>query len=176
MSEGAGRVVYFAYGANIHPGWLRRRVPGAQLLGRAWLPGFRLAFRKRGRDGAGRSDARADDVPGACLHGALYALPPGALEGLGAAGAGYRKQRVRVETQAGAVEAWTWRAATEHIAEGLQPWDWYVALIREGAALLGLPDDYRRWLDGVAAIEDPDRGRAQAARQVITAAQSSAGR
>jgi gamma-glutamylcyclotransferase len=170
VSEGAGRVKYFAYGANIHPGWLGRRVPEAELLGTARLPGYRLTFRKRGRDGAARSDACPDDTPGACLHGALYALPAGALQRLGAAGAGYREERVRIETAWGTVEARTWRAAPEDVAEGLRPWDWYLALIRAGAELLGLPDEYRRWLDGVAVTEDPDSDRARAAREVIAAA------
>lgn len=167
MSAAAEPVVYFAYGANIHPGWLRRRVPEATLIGAGMLPGYRLAFRKRGRDGAARSDACPSAEPGAVLPGALYSLPAAALARLGAAGAGYHAERVVVETVAGPQEAITWRADPADIVTGLRPWDWYVALIRAGATLLDLPEAHLRWLEQAPVAVDPDRERAARARAVI---------
>lgn len=167
MSQAPGRVAYFAFGANVHPGWLCRRVPGAELLGPATLPGHRLAFRKRGRDGAARSDACPD--PAARLPGALYAFDHADLALLGASGAGYRRAEVRVETAGGAREAICWRADPAAIAAGLRPWDWYVALIRAGALLLGLPGEHVRWLESVPVAIDPDPARAALARAVIAA-------
>lgn len=169
MSGEQGRVLYFAYGANIHPGWLQRRIPDARLVGAASLPGYRLAFRKRGRDGAARSDACPDGAPGAVLPGALYELRRQDLARLGAAGAGYRQHEVVVSTSIGPREALTWRAEPEVIETGLRPWRWYVDLIRAGAVMLGLPEDYRRWLDTVTTDEDPDRERSTTAREVIEA-------
>jgi hypothetical protein len=167
VSAAAGRTLYFAYGANVHPGWLQRRVPAAELLGPASLPGYRLDFRKRGRDGAARSDARPSAAPGAALPGALYALPAGQLERLGAAGAGYRSEEVEVDTPAGRRRALTFRALPGEVASGLLPWDWYVALIRRGAELLGLPAAHREWLAGVAVQVDCDERRRQAAEAVL---------
>jgi gamma-glutamylcyclotransferase len=163
------RVLFFAYGANVHPGWLRRRIPDAALVGAAALPGHRLAFRKRGRDGAARSDACPTDAPGAALPGALYRVQPEDLQRLGAAGAGYRAEHVRVNSAAGAVTAVTWRAASAEIVDGLLPWDWYVALIRAGAELLGLPEAHRAWLDAQPTAVDADAGRVALARAVIAA-------
>lgn len=163
----ATRVAYFAYGANVHPGWLRRRVPEAELHGAALLPGYRLVFRKRGRDGAARSDACPSTTPGDALPGALYWLPPESLERLGAAGAGYRSAEVVVRTVEGEVHARTWLAEPTEHAERLLPWDWYVELIRAGAELLELPAAHRRWLQGVPVTRDPDRTRAATAHQVI---------
>lgn len=167
MSQAPGRTVYFAFGANVHPGWLRRRIPGAELLGTGTLPGHRLAFRKRGRDGAGRSDACPDSA--ARLPGALYAFDVADFELLGAAGAGYRPAEVMVETAAGAREAVCWRADPAEVEEGLRPWDWYVALIRAGAVLLGLPGEHVRWLESVPVAVDRDRERVALARAVIAA-------
>jgi gamma-glutamylcyclotransferase len=164
-----GHVLYFAYGANIHPGWLRRRIPEARLVGAAGLPAHRLAFRKRGRDGAARSDACPDEEPGASLPGAVYELRAEALARLGAAGAGYRQAEVVVTTPGGLLDAVTWRAEPASIEAGLRPWDWYIGLIRAGAAILGLPEGYRRWLDSVPVNEDPDRERAAVAFAVIAA-------
>lgn len=169
MSGAAEPVVYFAYGANIHPGWLRRRVPEARLLGAGVLPGYRLAFRKRGRDGAARSDACPSAEPGAVLPGALYSFPAAALARLGAAGAGYHAEQVVIETAAGPQQAITWRADPAELVTGLRPWDWYVALIRAGAAMLDLPEAHLRWLEQAPVTVDPNQERAARATAVIAA-------
>jgi len=162
-------VLYFAYGANVHPGWLRRRIPGAALVGAAALPGHRLAFRKRGRDGAARSDACPSDAPGASLPGALYRVQRQDLDHLGAAGAGYRAAQVQVDSAGGMVTAVTWRADSSEIIDDLLPWDWYVALIRAGAVILELPEAHLAWLDAQPTAVDADAGRAALARAVIAA-------
>lgn len=168
MSEARGSVLYFAYGANVHPEWLRRRIPDAELLGAAELRGFRLAFRKRGRDGAARSDACPAD-PGDTLPGALYAVRAEALQQLGAAGAGYRVEEVTVMTALGARNALTWRAEDTELAAGLLPWDWYLALIRAGAERLGLAEGHQRWLASVPYATDVDSDQARAARAILSA-------
>lgn len=170
MSSADERVVYFAYGANVHPAWLRRRIPDAILIGPGMLPGYRLAFRKRGRDGAARSDACPSDAPGAALPGALYRMRAPDLQRLGAAGAGYLSRQVRVESPTGPLDAIAWVAAPGEIDTGLLPWDWYVALIRAGAEQLGLPEGHRRWLSNVRTAVDPDTARAAPAREIAAAA------
>lgn len=167
MSPVGDSVAYFAYGANLHPGWLRRRIPAAVVVGAGALPGHRIAFRKRGRDGAGRSDAWQTGDPADRLPGALYRLPAGDLGRLGAAGAGYHADEVQIETAAGLVAALTWRADADQLAADLRPWDWYLALIVAGAAIHALPADYRRWLASVPVAQDPDRARAAVALSII---------
>lgn len=161
--------LYFGYGANVHPAWLRRRVPAAELLGPALLTGYRIAFRKRGQDGAARSDACRSAVPGAELPGALYRLPPGGMARLGAAGAGYVATQLAVETSAGPQRATAWIALPEQVEEGLLPWDWYLGLIRAGARLLDFPASYQHWLANVPVMVDPDAERARPARELLAA-------
>ena len=162
-----GSVPYFAYGANVHPGWLRRRVPAAVVVGTAELPGYRIVFNKRGRDGAGRSNACPTGSLTDRLPGVLYRVPAQDLDKLGAARAGYHAAEVLVETAEGPLTALTWRADATQVEAGLRPWDWYVALIRAGAELHGLPEAHRRWLDTVPTVVDPDADRAAPARAVL---------
>jgi len=169
MSAAGERVLYFAYGANVHPGWLRRRIPDAELLGAAVLPGHRLAFRKRGRDGAARSDAQPGSMPGDTLPGVLYAVRSEALAQLGAAGAGYRMEAVEVLLAGAPRQAVTWRAEDSAVAAGLQPPDWYVALIRAGAAMLGLPAAHQEWLASVPVRVDRDSEQSRIARALLAA-------
>ncbi|NHA13424.1 gamma-glutamylcyclotransferase family protein [Thioalkalivibrio sp. XN279] len=169
MSAAGERVLYFAYGANVHPGWLRRRIPDAELVGAAALPGHRLAFRKRGRDGAARSDAEPSGTPGDVLPGVLYAVRREALDQLGAAGAGYRMEEVEVLVAGAPRRALTWRAEDSAVAAGLDPPDWYVDLIRAGAAMLELPAAHRRWLASVTVKVDRDSAQSRVARTLLAA-------
>lgn len=171
MTRPGGSLPYFAYGANLHPGWLRRRALGAVQLGAGELPGYRIRFHKRGRDGAGRSNAWRTGDSGDRLPGALYRLAAEDLDRLGAAGAGYHAEEVLVQTAAaGPLTAVAWCADPEEIEDGLRPWDWYLALIRAGAEMHDLPGPYRLWLESVPVSVDPDRERAARALDVIRAA------
>ena len=156
---------YFAYGSNLHPGWLGRRVPSARVIGSAWLPDHGLEFRKRGRDGSAKSDAARR--PGAELPGALYAMHSSDLGRLGAAEGGYLRVELTVETADGPREAFAYVAREENHVSGLPPWDWYLGLILRGAELHGLPDAHRAWLAAVSAAPDPDPARAAVARAVL---------
>lgn len=169
MSGEAGGIVYFAYGANLHPGWLRRRVTKLGVIGRAELPGHRIAFRKRGRDGSAKSDVCPTGDPADRLPGALYRLPAGDMGRLGAAEAGYHATEVVVESGDGPMAALTWRADAQRLTDSLLPWDWYVALIRAGADYHALPAAYREWLASVPVRPDPEHARADIALAVLRA-------
>lgn len=169
MSAAGERVMYFAYGANVHPGWLRRRIPDAELVGAAALPGHRLAFRKRGRDGAARSDAQPGDARDDALPGVLYIVRREALDQLGAAGAGYRMEEVEVIVAGTPRRALTWRAEDSEVAAGLDPLDWYVDLMRAGAAMLGLPAAHQRRLASVKVKVDRDSEQSRIARALLAA-------
>lgn len=165
----AGSIFYFAYGSNLHPQWLRRRVPSAVVMGPASLPGHALAFRKRGKDGSAKCAAIAGDRSRRALPGALYAMGEDDLRLLGASEGGYRREQVDVDTAAGRVVAWTWYAEPEQLADGLAPWDWYLDLVRAGAAIHRLPEEHVQRLAATPAWPDPDATRARLARTILAA-------
>ena len=47
------RLLYAAYGSNLHPGRLQKRVDSARLEGTAFVADLSLTFDKRGVDGSG---------------------------------------------------------------------------------------------------------------------------
>ena len=57
--------LYFAYASNMDPQTFRRRCPGARPLGRARLPGYRLAFSRYSRQRRGGSADVVEDAPSA---------------------------------------------------------------------------------------------------------------
>jgi gamma-glutamylcyclotransferase len=69
---------YFAYGSNLDREQMRRRCPGAVLLARAMMSGYRLAFTGYSRVWQGPV-ATILPEPGSQVEGVLYRLAPGEL-------------------------------------------------------------------------------------------------
>jgi len=161
-------LIYFAYGSNMSSRRLRQRVPSARVVGRGVLPGYRLAWHQRGRDGSGKCDIAAGggrDV----VHGVVYAFRPehkpwlDRAEGLGHSYA-QRTVRAWLVERGGWLEALTYYAL--RTGAGRTPFAWYRDHVLIGAREHGLPGPYIRMLEAVAAQPDPDPGRERAERRV----------
>jgi len=143
------RVTYFAYGANLDFRRFGRRCPGATVLGRARLDGYRLGFTRYSRDEKG---GVADIVPepGAEVWGALYEIDAAcfaALDDYEGAPRAYRRETLRVVDDAGAE-----REAVVYVANRtgeFAPSRAYLAQITRGAREHGLPEEYVRVIETV---------------------------
>lgn len=155
--------LYFAYGSNLYPPRMRARVPSADVVAAGRVPGFRLAFRKSGRDGSAKCDLEA--APEATVWGALYRFAAADQPALDAAeGPGYYIDRVTVTTPEGLVEAFTYRARRDWIDATAVPYDWYRDLVVAGARAHDFPEMYVAAVAGIDAVPDPDPERAAANR------------
>lgn len=152
---------YFAYGSNLHPARMRLRVPSALALGCAVLTGHQLRFHKRSRhDGSAKCDAHFTGRPQDRIYGAVYSLTAADKAALDAIeGPGYEIAE-RVVIRAGCQQAvFLYRARPEAIADDLQPFDWYHALVLAGARHHGLPSAYVAALAAIPCRVDPDPAR-----------------
>lgn len=145
---------YFAYGSNLDVGQKRRRTGPVREARRARLPGYRLAFNKRGMDGS----AKANIEPAAAnvVWGVVYKCSRAAFEAMdrheGVAAGHYRRTRVRVQVDSGEeLDADTYIAETAWVFDGLAPSREYLDRIIGGAKEHALPDDY------IAALETTAR-------------------
>lgn len=152
---------YFAYGSNMSLKRLRARVPDAQPIGRAALPGHELRFHKRGRDGSAKCDAFYIGPGNRTLAGVLFTLPSSGLttldriEGLGA---GYERKQVDVELDRGDMcRALTYYATD--IDAALTPFCWYRHHVLTGANEFGLPRAHIEAIEAVNTLRDPDSER-----------------
>jgi len=141
--------LYFAYASNMDPQTFRRRCPGARPLGRARLPGHRLAFSRYSRQRRGGSAGVVEDASSA-VWGVLYEVDEACLasmdrvEGVPTA---YRRERVTVFDDAGQPqEAMTYVA--NRTGEFL-PSRSYLEVILRGARAYGLPAEYVRMLERI---------------------------
>ena len=155
-------VLYFAYGSNLPRARLEARLGKVAVSGAGWLRGYQLRFHKRGIDGSGKCDAWFSGNDADEVHGAMFVLSATQLTRLdGFEGAGYACHSVVAHTASGPREVVTYRAHEHAIASGLQPFDWYLALVRHGAHEHGLPGWYRARMDTIESMEDVDTERAR---------------
>lgn len=134
---------YFAYGSNLKLSRMRERVPSAMVEGVALLSGYRLVWDKRGTDGTGKANLRADAE--AAVWGVVYRLDTEHWDLLDVHEPGYQRFEVSV----------SWLDAPRAVATYLStrttdaplPAAWYKRLVVEGAREHGLPEPWIRALE-----------------------------
>ena len=125
-------MLYFAYGSNMLTERLQDRVPSAEPVTTAHLPGRTLRFHKRSQDGSGKCnliDALEESV---AVHGVLFQFATDDFSALDEAehrGYGYKRCRVHPQTADGSVEAFAYVAQPAYVDDALLPYDWYQALV-----------------------------------------------
>ncbi len=144
--------LYFAYGANMDPDNLARRV-GIK-LDKGWaarLNGWRLAFNKLEADGS--LVASLVESEGCYTYGVVYRLPQQALPRLDEyeeAPAHYRRTTLWVEPlgRQARQAALVYLGQPKWTVEEGRPEPGYLQLLVRGATYHGLPADYVEWLGG----------------------------
>ena len=151
-------LTYAAYGSNLHPVRLSRRLATAKLCGTALVPGWSLRWNKRSRDGSGKCSIESG---GDGVHVAIYTMSKedrtrlDCIEGLGE---GYDGVTLQVP---GFGPCFSYTAAATHIDDSLQPYDWYRQLVLSGAAFHGFPRHYLERIQATQSTSDPDTARHQ---------------
>ena len=147
---------YAAYGSNLHPERLQRRLASARLAGTDFLPDFTLHFLKRGADGSGKCTI----LPGERgVHFAVYSIDTAEkplLDRIEGAGHGY--DLVTLELP-GFGACFSYLASASHFADDLPPFCWYREMVLQGCRLHGFPADYVAAIDAIVPLRDPDHDR-----------------
>lgn len=152
---------YFAYGSNLHPERLRRRVPSARVLGVTLLAGHEVHFGKRGGDGSGKCTVRATRGDEAQVPGALFSMRPAGQAQLDAAeGPDYERKSALFELGEERLTGFYYQAKVHALDESLEPFDWYRDLVVAGARFHDFPRAYVEALQRVRCRKDHDAARA----------------
>lgn len=153
---------YFAYGSNLLPLRLLRRVPSARPLGVSTLRGHRLCWHKNGQDGSGKCDVLYTGGRHDRVLGVVYRIDAGEqalldrAEGLGR---GYDLADGALTVHGARRPVFYYRAHPDYIDPRLRPYDWYRALVVAGASHWGFAPRYLRALQQTAVRQDRDRAR-----------------
>ena len=156
---------YFAYGSNLHPVRLGKRISSAELIGAVELTGYRLKFHKTSEDESGKCNAFATGSSSDLIHGALYQLAfehkpiLDRIEGTGHGG--YIPSEISVRHRHHEYACFTYLAEPSHLNDDLEPYHWYKQLVVLGAKYLNFPEAYIASIESVKSKKDPNQKRWQ---------------
>jgi gamma-glutamylcyclotransferase (GGCT)/AIG2-like uncharacterized protein YtfP len=161
-------VYYFAYGSNLHPHRLQRRIPSAQLLGTTTLTGYELTFSKRGQDFSGKGHIQPA-AQHSRVYGAVYQLAAEHTADLDRfEGAGYDQSTFDLAIGGESYSCFAYVGVSSHLDNNLLPFHWYKSLILLGAAFHGFPAHYIQNIHNTPSTKDPDLHRSQLHERLIT--------
>lgn len=154
-----GSLHYFAYGSNLHPIRLQKRVPSAMLKGMIVMLGYQLRFHKRHHeDNSGKCNMLLTGQKNDLVYGALYEMNENEKPLLDLCeGEGYRCDTLQVQFNDAEYESFVYIAEESHIDDSLKPHSWYQEIVLLGAEYHQLPEDYLNRIRGIDVGIDPDR-------------------
>jgi len=145
---------YFAYGSNMKIDRITadERAPSARKLGLAKIQDKKMVFNKVSTDGSGKGNIIVSLSN--LVWGVLFEINEREIQNLDRAEGGYYKQDITVVDENGnSTEAFTYISSKTD--NNLKPYDWYLALIIEGADENDLPKEYVDELRKTLSIPDP---------------------
>ena len=164
------RLHYLAYGSNLHPLRLGKRLRSARPVAKVSLPGHRLEFNKLGGDASGKGNLRRTGNPDDVAFAVVYSID-----------ARQKPLLDRIEGPGYSVHWWTvavgkrrrrcfvYLADEDAVDPDLRPYDWYRDLIWGGAVFHGFPAAYVREIGEQTATPDPSLPRHQRNLHVLRA-------
>ncbi len=150
------KLLYAAYGSNLHPVRLGQRVPSAELLGTALLPNLSLLFNKRSTDGSGKCNI-VDSGSG--VYVAVYAMnkdEKATLDKYEGCGKGYDETKIEVPNFG---DCFTYLANETHIDNELLPYCWYKEFVLVGCRKLDFPSNYVAAVNAIKPVRDSNEKR-----------------
>ncbi len=161
----------FAYGSNMHPTRMRRRVPSARSIGIGFVTGRTVRYQKRSMDGSAKADAPRTKDQSDVVWGVVYEIrldQKPELDRHEYLGVGYDEELVTLNLSDGrSIDAWIYVARPAAIDDSLRPWTWYTAFIVRGALHHRLPFCYIQSSLKVAGWVDQDGERREANRRIL---------
>ncbi len=150
---------YFAYGSNLHPLRLQKRVPSAVLMGAITMPGYQLRFHKRHHeDNSGKCNMLLTNQSHDVIYGALYQMEESEKPLLDLCeGEGYRCDTLQVRIEDKVYESFVYIAEDSHIDDSLKTHSWYQEIVLLGAQYHQLPEDYLSRIREINVGIDPDQ-------------------
>ena len=150
------KIRYAAYGSNLHPLRLTKRISSARLITTGLLSGWSLHFHKRGDDKSAKCSILAGVGEVHCAIFEVSAKDKLILDRIEGVGFGYSQAMLTIP---GVGDCLSYVAEDTHIDNSLLPYDWYHELVMIGAHTHGFPDDYLKQIELEQSLHDPDPNR-----------------
>jgi len=155
---------YLAYGSNLHPIRLSKRIPSAKYINVIKVLGYQLKFNKVGVDQSGKCNIERTGNKDNTVYFALYEIEDNEkkeLDEIESCGHGYEVQYIDLILNHQLVTAFTYVAMDKYINNDLLPFSWYRSLILVGMKYHSFDECYIHQTEKVSPIEDNDLKRVE---------------
>jgi gamma-glutamylcyclotransferase len=155
------KLLYLAYGSNLHPRRLQYRVPSARVIGAVGLMGWQLKFHKRGKDTSAKCNIIQTGKTADVVYGAIYEILASEkvkldkAEGLNT---GYSLAQIEIAEWG---TAFFYVAEEEYIDNDILPFGWYKEFVMIGGRFHAFPGAYLAQIGDVKVATDADKARHQ---------------
>ena len=158
------KLLYFAYGSNLHPNWLRNRVQSAEPISNVSIKNWRLYFNKLSKDGSAKCNIIQTNSSDDIVHGVIYQFESNDKKKLNDAEKGYDPDNMQLGEFD---DVLFYIAKKENINDNLLPYSWYKDIVILGAQNHKLPYEYIAYIKSFNATTDPDQERDKKNRLII---------
>ncbi|NIN36071.1 MAG: gamma-glutamylcyclotransferase [Gammaproteobacteria bacterium] len=155
---------YFAYGSNLHPNWLRSRVPSAEIVSRLDIARWKLCFHKAGTDGSAKCNIISTNSAEDIVHGVIYEFNAMEQDRLDEAELGYHARLIQFGQYQ---DMLIYVARNETISDQILPYSWYRDIVIAGAEYHRFPGNYIKFLQSFNASPDPNEERDRSHRSMV---------
>ncbi len=156
---------YAAYGSNLHPYRLQKRVSSARLLGVSFNSKFELKFNKKSNvDGSGKCNISVGDEG---VYLAIYEIArsqKAILDRIEGLGNGYNEISI-CDVEFG--DCLSYIADPSAIDNAIRPIDWYKEMVLLGCRIHCFPKEYVNAIEILESIEDRDKNRSRAQWKMV---------
>lgn len=130
-------IYYFAYGSNLHPLRLVRRISSAKLIAPSSVIGYQLKFNKKGRDNSSKCNIEFTGSERDVVYGAVYEIDEhdlATLDKIEGLNHGYIHQGLTLKIDGHSSNVITYVAMPAYLDGQDKPFDWYKQLVLSGMA------------------------------------------
>jgi len=157
------KLLYFAYGSNLHPKWLNYRVTSASPVSNISLKHWKLCFHKRSDDNSAKCNIIKTDLDDDVVHGTIYEFNSDEKMKLDKAEGGYTPKSMKLGEFD---DVLVYLANSERIENNLPIYTWYHDIVLAGAEFHDLPLTYIEYIKSFKAINDPNTNRDKEKRSI----------
>ena len=142
------KLIYFAYGSNLHPNRLESRIGRSDRLGILKLNDYKLELDKLGTDGSAKCNISKKKSH--FIYGALFGITPKQKSILDEFEAGYSTSWMRDEK----IGRYFTYLANPPFCNSSLPFHWYKILVVLGAGYHNFPQSYLNMLGCLNSVRD----------------------
>ena len=158
------KLFYFAYGSNLYPNRLHKRVPSATFVTNLSLKSWKLYFHKKGDDESAKCNIVKTDSSKDIVYGVIYRINADEKGKLDRVEDGYNPGKIQIDKFD---DVLVYMAKKEKIDDSLLPYTWYKDIVIAGAAFHNFPEGYIAFINSFNAVIDPDQERERRERLII---------